>query len=107
MAKRRTSLRESIRTGGHDYSLLAVAAMILVFGYALSQHVIPNYHELQSIERRHKETRGKVSDQKAENAKLEDQTQALDDPYYLAQIMVERYKWRYAPLQVENPPAVK
>ncbi len=110
MARRRTSLRESVRTAVHDYSLLLAAALLVLFGYALSQHVIPNYHELKELEHRRDELKRGVAAEKAENERLRDQISALDDPYYLAGELVTKYRWRYPPLsdealQYETPAA--
>lgn len=99
MAARKSS--DSMRTD-HDYSLLAVAAMLVVLAFAVSQHVIPNYHELQALERRHKALKKAVHDQQRANATLQDQIDALDDPYYLAEYLVEHYGWRRAPMQLEH-----
>ncbi|MBX3460469.1 MAG: hypothetical protein KF696_10990 [Planctomycetes bacterium] len=98
--------RSSSESARHtpDYSMVAVAAMALVFVYALSQHVIPNYHELQAMERHHKALKRHVAEQREANAVLQDQIEALDDPYYLAEHMIAHYGWRRAPQQLEHAP---
>ncbi len=100
MARRSSSLRDSVRTAVHDYSLLVAAGVLVLFGYALSQHVIPNYHELKALELRRDDVRKQVEQQAAVNERLRDEISALEDPYYLAGELVNRYHWRYPPLEV-------
>jgi cell division protein FtsB len=103
MARRRESLRESIRTAVHDYSLVAVAAMVAMLGYAVSEHVIPNYHELKALEQRRDQLKHDLAAQKEANERLRGEIAALEDPYYLTELLITKYKWRPAPLQVEQP----
>ena len=96
------SSRESIRMEGRDYSLIAVAVMFVIFGLGVSNSVIPNYHEQQALESRRVELQKMVHAQEAENARIEDEIQALDDPYYMAQTLVEKFGYTHAPTVVEN-----
>lgn len=99
---RSTSLRESLRVHTRDYSLLMVAAMFVIFGLAVSNSVIPNYHEQQTLAKRRAELQREVEEAKARNAARQSEINALEDPYYIAQWMIERYHWRRAP-QPEAP----
>jgi hypothetical protein len=103
MDSRRKSLRESLRMEGRDYSLIAVAAMFVIFGLAFSNAIIPNYHEQQALEKRRAELRQLVKATTAANAAIEDEIEALDDPYYMAQKMVQEFKYTYAPPVVDKP----
>lgn len=94
---RSTSLRESLRVHTRDYSLLMVAAMFVIFGLAVSNSVIPNYHEQQTLSKRRAELQREVEEAKARNAARQSEINALEDPYYIAQWMIERYHWRRAP----------
>lgn len=98
------SVRESLRMESRDYSLLAVAAMFVIFGLAVSNSIIPNYHEQQSLERRRIELQRGVEAAKAENARIQDEIEALDDPYYMADWLRTKLGYRDAPAQVEAPP---
>jgi hypothetical protein len=97
MASVRQSIRDSLRTHGRDYSLLAVAAMLVAFGFAVNSHIIPNFHEQQALEKRLNQLKTDVRNSQAELERLKDETAALDDPYYMAWYMVEYYHWRYPP----------
>lgn len=88
------SFRESLRVVTRDYSLVVVAVMFVIFGVAVSNSVIPNYHELQRVEKRRASVSGQLEEERAENEKLRDQVDALDDPYYVAQWMVENLSYR-------------
>jgi hypothetical protein len=99
MASVRESIRDSLRTHGRDYSLLAVAGMLVVFGLAVNNHVIPNFHEQQALEKRLNQLKTEVRNSQAELARIKDEAAALDDPYYMAWYMVEHYHWRYPPVQ--------
>lgn len=80
-----------------DYSLIAVAAMFVIFGLAFSNSIIPNYHRQQAVEERRAELQQQVKAAQTENARLQDEIYALDDPYYMAQKMVQEFKYTYAP----------
>jgi cell division protein FtsB len=97
MDSRRKSLRESLRIEPRDYSLVAVAAMFVIFGLAFSNSVIPNYHRQQSLEARRAELQQQVNATKNQNARIEDEILALDDPYYMAQKLINDLKYTYAP----------
>ena len=96
------SVAESVRMEGRDYSLIAVAVMFVIFGLGVSNSVIPNYHEQQALEKRRVELEQQVEKQKDENARIEDEIFALDDPYYMAQVLVEKFGYKHAPATVEN-----
>ncbi|MBZ0135396.1 MAG: hypothetical protein K8I27_03350 [Planctomycetes bacterium] len=96
------SARESMRMEGRDYSLIAVAVMFVIFGLGVSNSVIPNYHEQQALETRQVELQSLVDHQADENARIEDEIQALDDPYYMAQVLVEKFGYTHAEPVVEN-----
>lgn len=96
------SARESLRMEGRDYSLIAVAVMFVIFGLGVSNSVIPNYHEQQSLETRKNQLVEQVQDQKDENARIQDETLALDDPYYMAEVLVEKFGYKHAPVSIEN-----
>lgn len=100
MSSVRESIRESLRMQGRDYSLIAVAVMFVIFGLAMSNSVIPNYHEQQALEKRKAGLEQQVEDARAENDRSRDEIEALDDPYYMAQKLVEVYKYRYATPEV-------
>ncbi|MHC4839461.1 MAG: FtsB/FtsL family cell division protein [Planctomycetota bacterium] len=95
MGSSRKSIRDSIRRYSRDYSLIVVAGALLLSGLAVSKSVIPNYHEMQQAERRNQEIKADVAAAQAENDRLKDQIEALEDPYYIAEILVEEYKYRY------------
>lgn len=103
MASIRESVRESMRAGRRDFSLLAAAGVLALFGFAAAHTVFPNYHELQALEKRKSELQRQVDTAKGENARLKDEIEALDDPYYLAAEMVSRYRWRYPALPAPAP----
>lgn len=100
MGRKRPS-SESIRGTGHDFSLLAAAAVLVIFAYTVSQHVIPNYHELKALEQRRDDLRVEVAKQKKQNSETREEIDALDDPYYVAWMLVKDYGWRYPELQLE------
>ncbi|MBX3474047.1 MAG: hypothetical protein KF754_06655 [Planctomycetes bacterium] len=93
----RKSIRESLRMEGRDWSLLAAAAALVAFGLALNNSIIPNYHEHQAMLKRHTELKQQLEVARQEGAQLQDEIDALDDPYYLSSEMIEKYHWRYAP----------
>ena len=97
------SARESARFEGRDYSLIAVAVMFVIFGLGVSNSVIPNYHEQQALETRKVDLQKMVEKQGAENARIQDEILALDDPYYMAQTLVEKFGYTHAPTVVEVP----
>jgi cell division protein FtsB len=90
------SARNSIRMEGRDYSLIAVAVMFMIFGLGVSNSVIPNYHEQQALEHRRAGLQQQVEKQKAHNHRIEDEIQALDDPYYMAQTLIEKLGYTHA-----------
>jgi hypothetical protein len=106
MASARESLREGLRMGGRDYSLLAAAGMLVLFGLAVNNHIIPNFHEQQALEKRRNELQESVKQTRAEVERIKDEAEALDDPYYMAWYMVENYNWRYPPIE-ETPSLVQ
>jgi cell division protein FtsB len=99
MARKRQSLRESIRVGT-DYSLLVAAAMLVILGIAVSRLVVPNYHEQQAIEARRDALQHEVADLKRLNKDLRDEIDSLEDPYYVAYLLVSAYGWRYPAFQL-------
>ncbi|MBE7490817.1 MAG: hypothetical protein HS108_03495 [Planctomycetes bacterium] len=100
----RKSIRESLRMEGRDWSLLAAAGALVVFGLAVHNSIVPGYHEHQAILRRHAELKQQLQQAKDEGARLQDEIDAMDDPYYLAQRMMDEYGWHYAPPpQAEAP----
>jgi hypothetical protein len=103
MDSRRKSLRESLRMEGRDYSLIAVAAMFVIFGLAFSNAVIPNYHEQQALEKRRADLKQQVKTTEAANARIADEVEALEDPYYMAQWLRTNLGYRDAPPVVEQP----
>ena len=107
MSSVRESIRESLRMQGRDYSLIAVAAMFAIFGLAMSNSVIPNYHEQHALEARKAELEQQVRDARAENARLEDEIEALDDPYYMAQWLRTHLGYRDVPAVVEGEASPK
>ncbi|MCB9933188.1 MAG: hypothetical protein H6841_07200 [Planctomycetes bacterium] len=98
-----SSVRESLRMESRDYSLLAVAVMFVIFGLAVSNSVIPNYHEQQSLEKRKTELQRNVEAAKAENARIADEIEALDDPYYMADWLRTKLGYRDVPVLVDQP----
>lgn len=101
MGRRRTS-SESTRSAGQDFSMLAAAAVLVILSYAVSQHVVPNYHELKALEQRRDGLRAEVAKQRQQNAETREEIEALDDPYYVAWMLVKSYGWRYPELQLER-----
>ncbi|MEZ5991572.1 MAG: hypothetical protein R3E76_04395 [Planctomycetota bacterium] len=101
MSSRRESLRDSLRMESRDYSLVVVAVMFVIFGLAFTNAVIPNYHEQQALEKRRAELKQQVEKSRTENARLADEIEALDDPYYQAEILVREWHYRRAEPQVE------
>jgi len=97
MDSRRKSLRESLRMEPRDYSLVAVAAMFVIFGLAFSNSVIPNYHRQQALEARRAELEKDLKAREAENARIADEIAALDDPYYMAHWLREHLGYTDAP----------
>lgn len=104
MASMRESIRDSLRMQGRDYSLIAVAVMFAIFGLAMSNSVIPNYHEQHALEARKTELEKQVQAARDENARLEDEIEALDDPYYMAQWLRSHLGYHDAPALVEGDP---
>ena len=86
---------------GRDYSLIAVAAMFVIFGLAFSNAVIPNYHEQQALEKRRVELKLQLETTKTANARIQDEIEALEDPYYMAQWLRTNLGYRNAPQVVE------
>jgi hypothetical protein len=97
MDSRRKSLRESLRMDGRDYSLVAVAAMFVIFGLAFSKAIIPNYHEQQALEKRRAELKQQLEATETANARVQNEIEALDDPYYMAQWLRANLGYRDAP----------
>lgn len=95
MASSRKSIRDSIRHYSRDYSLIVVAAALVLAGLVVNGTVIPNYHEMQETEKHNAALKAEVDAAQAENEKLKDQILALEDPYYISQVLVDEYKWRY------------
>jgi cell division protein FtsB len=89
---------------GRDYSLIAVAVMFVIFGLAFSNAVIPNYHRQQALEVRRADLQQELKDVQAENAKIEDEIAALDDPYYMAHWLRANLGYRDAIVE-QTPPA--
>ena len=102
MSSRRQSLRESLRMNTRDYSLIVVAAMFVIFGLAFTNNIIPNYHEQQALERRRAELKQQVEAAKGENDNIRDEIEALDDPYYQAEVLVRDFHYRYAAPEAET-----
>lgn len=92
----RKSIRESLRMEGRDWSLLGVAAALAAFGLALHNSIIPNYHEQQAMLKRSAELKQELDRARQTGARLQDEIDALDDPYYLSAEMIDKYHWRYA-----------
>lgn len=101
MSSRRESLRESLRMEPRDYSLVVVAAMFVIFGLAFTNNVIPNYHEQHALEKRSAELKQQVEKARSENERIQDEIDALDDPYYQAEVLVRDWHYRRAEPQVE------
>ncbi len=95
MASSRKSIRDSIRHYSRDYSLIVVAVALGISGLVVNGTVIPNYHEMQATEEHNAALKAEVDAARAENEKLKDQILALDDPYYISEVLVNEYKWRY------------
>lgn len=93
----RKSIRESLRMEGRDWSLLAAAGALVVFGLAVHNSIVPGYHEHQAILKRNAELKQQLQQAKDEGARLQDEIDAMDDPYYLAQRMIDDYGWHYPP----------
>lgn len=102
----RESIRESLRIVTRDYSLVGVAIMFVIFGLALSNNVIPNYHELQELTQRKEEVSKQVETARKENETLQDQINALDDPYYITQWMVDNLNYRPVQPKLDNEAVV-
>ena len=102
MSSERKSIRESLRMEGRDYSLIAVAVMFVIFGLGVSNSVIPNYHEQHALEKRKAELKRNLQEAKDETAAIEDEIDALDDPYYMAQWLRSHLGYRDAPVVVEG-----
>lgn len=96
MSSRRSSLRDSLRMPTRDYSLVVVAAMFVIFGLAFTNNIIPNYHELQALNQRRDDLKQHADEAQAENDRLKDEIDALDDPYYQAEVLVRDWHYRYA-----------
>lgn len=101
------SFRESLRVATRDYSLVVVAIMFVIFGVVVSNNVIPNYHELQQLEKRRDSVEEQVEQERTANGKLQDQIDALDDPYYISQWMVENLNYRPVEPVVEGEETVE
>ncbi len=99
------SIRESLRMERRDWSLLAAAAALALFGLAVNNSIIPNYHEQQAVMKRHSELKQQLQAAQHEAAQLRDEIDALEDPYYLADTMVNKYHWRFAPAAPPGPVA--
>lgn len=95
MASSKKSIRDSIRHYSRDYSLVVVAAALLLSGLVVKATVIPNYHEMQAVEKRNSDLKADVQAAQDESDRLKDVILALDDPYYISEVLVNEYKWRY------------
>jgi hypothetical protein len=80
--------------------------MFVIFGLAFSNSIIPNYHRQQALEARRAEVQQKVKETQAANARIQDEIDALDDPYYMAQKMVQEFRYTYAPPKANDAPVV-
>jgi len=103
----RTSIRESMRMEGRDWSLIAAAGALVIFGLAVNNSIIPNYHEHQALIKRSNELKQQLQQAKDAGARLKDETEAMDDPYYMAQKMIDDYGWHYPPPPTVPPVADK
>ena len=75
--------------------MIVVAAALVLSGLVVTGTVIPNYHELQQAEKRNSEIKAELKAAQSENDTLKDQIEALEDPYYIAEVLVEEYRYRY------------
>lgn len=98
-----SSVRDSMRAGGRDWSLLLAAVALIALGLAVSNSIVPNYRELEELSLRRDALRRQLHQATQESERLQDNIGALEDPYYVAQTMIEVYHWRYAPPAPVSP----
>lgn len=83
-----------------DWSLLTVAAMLIAFGVVFSGQIIPSWHELQAVEKRRAELKQQLASAESRNESLRDEIDALQDPYYVAAVLLQEYNYQ----RVEETP---
>jgi hypothetical protein len=93
----RQSIRDSLRIGPRDFSLLFAAAVVAALALALNNSILPDFREQQALEQRLDKLKREVAETRREGRQLRGEAAALEDPYYIAAWLVERYHWRYPP----------
>ncbi len=102
MSSIRERVSDSLRIPKRDMSVLVVAAMLAIFALAMINSIIPAYHEQQAMQDRKAELQTEVDGLAKEQDRLKDEIEALDDPYYIANWLIENYRYRMAPMPEET-----
>ncbi len=83
------------RFGGFDASPWIAALMIIALGLVLSNQIFPAWHEQQALAHRNRQLARELEAARAEAERIEDEIEALHDPYYVAAVLVADYNFRW------------
>ncbi len=93
------SSRESINFSGRmsrfDAAPWIAALMLIALGIVISNQILPAMHEQQALAHRNSQLGQELDAAKAEALRLEDEIDALRDPYYVAAVLVADYNYRW------------
>ncbi|MCC6149380.1 MAG: hypothetical protein IT461_03940 [Planctomycetes bacterium] len=93
MSLRRPSLMLS---GRHSRgSWLIVALMLAAFGIVASKSIVPAWQEHQLLTQRAQRLDEELETKREKAREIQDKTDALSDPYYLAIILPNRFGWKW------------
>ncbi|MCC6573784.1 MAG: hypothetical protein IT462_08335 [Planctomycetes bacterium] len=95
MQSARDSIANSSRMGRFDASPWIAALMLIALGIVISNQILPAWHEQQALAQRNRQLAEQVEAAKAEALRIEDEIEALNDPYYVAAILVADYNYRW------------
>lgn len=93
------SARDSINGSGRlwrfDASPWIAALMLIALGIVISNQILPAWHEQQALAYRNRELSRQVEEAKAQAQRIQDEIDALNDPYYVAAVLVAEYNYRW------------
>ena len=93
MSLRRPSLMLSGRHGRGSW--LIVALMLAAFGIVASKSIVPAWQEHQLLTKRAEKLDEELEAKREKAREIQDKTDALTDPYYLAIILPNRFRWKW------------
>ena len=93
MSLRRPSLMLSGRHGRGSW--LIVALMLAAFGIVASKSIVPAWQEHQLLPKRAENLDEELEAKREKASEIQDKTDALTDPYYLAIILPNRFGWKW------------